>query len=258
MPSAFSNPSLSRPVPLRPRRLLPALPFLVAALVLAVLALVDWDSLDPVDDAYSANVSLPPCRTGRPQVTIPVLDVSSSVIDKGGADPKGRSFQETRLLARALREAPCSADDRFGAVIFAGDAVEMPPTLVSSTSVIERNLVRPPTSEVGGGTDLLRALDLTAQVASRYPEADVSVVVLSDMEVSNQSDIESRLASLPVTHIHLIGLGNHDRQYDSRFDSVIELETVKKGAVANALVEAVGSTRLSETAAPTGALAGRT
>ena len=251
MPSAFSSPSLSQPVPSRPRRLLPALPFLVAALILAVLALVDWDAVSPVDDVYSDDVTLPPCNTGRPQVTIPVLDVSSSVIDRGGADPDGHSFEETRLLARALREAPCSRDDRFGAVIFAGDAVEMPPTLVSSTSIIERNLVRPPVREIGSGTDLLRALDLTDQVASRYPEADVTVVVLSDMEVSNPSAVEERLATLPVSHIHLIGLGSHDRQYDSRFDSVIELARVTKGTVATALVEAVGSTRLAEAAAPT-------
>lgn len=258
MPTAFRRPSSSRPVTSQPRGPLPALPLLVAAMVLVVLALPDWEVLQdwkehwPIGDALSEHAALPACRTSRPQVTIPVLDVSSSVIDPGGADPKGRSFDETRLLARALQAAPCTRDDRFGAVIFAGDTVEVPPTLVSSASIIERNLVRPPASEIGSGTDLGRALELTKQVAGRHPSADITVVILSDMGVGDPSGVEAQLASLGASRLHLIGLGRHDPQFDALFDSVTVLEQVERGAVARALSDAVASSRRTEPAAPAG------
>ena len=249
MPSALNNPSLSRPTPAGQRRWLPAAPFLIAALA-AVLLLaaeprVDWASVVPSGNASSKAMALPACNTSRPQITIPILDVSSSVIDGGGADPHGRSFDETRRLARALGEAPCNQDDRFGAIIFANKAVEMPPTLVSSQSIIGRNLVRPPENEIGGGTDLVRALDLAEQVADRYPEADVTIVLLSDMQATDPAALDTRLATRTASHVHLIALGNHDPRYDSRFDSVTELTDVQKGTVAAALVEAVGSSRLA-------------
>ena len=251
MPSSLNSPSLSRPGPAGQRRWPPAAPFLITALIgvllLAVVPRVDWASLRPFQSDGAEAWALPPCSTGNPQVTIAVLDVSSSVIDRGGADPRGRSFDETRLLAKALNDAPCNQDDRFGAVIFANKAVEMPPTLVSSQSIIGRNLVRPPTDEIGGGTDIVRALDLTEQVATRHPEADVTVIVLSDMHGKDPDELDRRLATMTVSHIHLIALGNHDERLDPRFDSVTVLTDVHKGAVAAALVEAVGSSRLTQT-----------
>ena len=244
MPSALTRPSLSRPVPAGLRRWLPAPPFLIAALVLATAFLVDWESVWPDRDRSVEIDSLAQCSTGRPQVTVPVLDVSGSVIDSGGADPHGRSFDEARALARALSEAPCTRDDRFGAVIFASDAVEIPPTLVSSQSIIERNLVRPPKDEIGGGTDLVRALDLTDQVARRYPGTDVIIIVLSDMDVPNSSELDARLATMGASQMHLVALGRHDPRYDSRFESVTELADVGRGAVAEALADAVSFSRL--------------
>ena len=253
MPSALNSPSLSRPAPAGQRRWPPAAPFLVAALVgallLAVGPQIDWGSLSPFRSDGSEAWALPPCSTGRPQVTIAVLDVSSSVINRDGADPHGRSFDETRLLAKALNAAPCSQDDRFGAVIFANKAVEMPPTLVSSQSVIGRNLVRPPEDEIGGGTDIVRALDLAEQVASRHSESDVTVIVLSDMHGNSPGELDRRLATMTVAHIHLIALGSHDERLDPRFDSVTVLADVDKGTVAAALVDAVGSSRLAAVAA---------
>ena len=252
MSSALNNPSLSRPSPAGQRRWPPAAPFLVAALIgallLAVAPRIEWGSLSPFEGSSSEAWALPPCSTSRPQVTIAVLDVSSSVISSDGADPHGRSFDETRHLARALNSAPCSQDDRFGAVIFANNAVEMPPTLVSSQSVIGRNLVRPPEAEVGVGTDIVRALDLAEQVARRHSESDVTVIVLSDMHGNTLDELHRRLATMTVSHVHLIALGNHDDQLDSRFDSVTVLADVGKGAVAAALVDAVGSSRLAAAA----------
>ncbi len=259
MASALNNPSVSRPAPVGPRRWPPATPFLVASLIgvllLAVAPRIDWGSLSPFQGGDAEARALPPCSTGRPQVTIAVLDVSSSVISGNGADPRGRSFNETRLLARALNQAACSRDDRFGAVIFASEAVEMPPTLVSSQSIIDRNLVRPPTDEIGEGTDIVRAVDLVQQVADRHPEADVTAVLLSDMEGNTPDELDRRLATMTVSHLHLIALGHHDERFDRWFDSVTVLADVPKGAVAAALVEAVGSSRL-DAAAPNSAPSG--
>ena len=253
MTSALNSPSPSRPTPRAQRRWLPAGPFLIGALIaaslLAAASRIDWstleDSVSRFQDDSSEVLALPGCSTNRPEVTIAVLDVSSSVIDTGGADPHGRSFDETRLLARALNQAPCSRDDRFGAVIFANEAVEMPPTLVSSQSIISRNLVRPPQAEIGSGTELMRAFDLAHQVAGRHPEADVSVLVLSDMQGGDPHKIDQQLAAMTAGHLHLIALGNHDDTHDGRFDTVTELEEVHKGAVAAALADAVASSRLN-------------
>lgn len=252
MPSALNSPSPSRPTPKAQRRWLPAAPFLIGALIaaplLAVASRIDWstlsDSLSPFQDDSSEVLALPGCATGRPEVTIAVLDVSSSVIDAGGADPHGRSFDETRLLAKALSQAPCSRDDRFGAVIFANEAVEMPPTLVTSQSIIGRNLVRPPQAEIGSGTELVRAFDLADQVAGRHPEADVTVLVLSDMHGGDPHKIDRHLAAMTASHLHLVALGNHNDRYDRRFDTVTELDEVHEGAVATALADAVASSRL--------------
>lgn len=263
MPSALNSPTPTRPTPRAQRRRLPAAPFLIGALIAASLlaagSRIDWsslgDSLSPFQDDSPETLALPGCATGRPEVTIAVLDVSSSVIDSGGADPHGRSFDETRLLAKALNQAPCSRDDRFGAVIFANQAVEMPPTLVSSQSIIGRNLVRPPKSEIGSGTELVRAFDLAHQVAGRHAEADVTVLVLSDMQGDDPHEVDRQLSAMTASHMHLIALGHHDDRYDRLFDTVTELDQADEGAVAAALAEAVASSRRNP---PSSASAGNT
>lgn len=243
MTDPFNSPVLARGRPSGARRRWPAVPLLLAAiLVLATAQTCSWHQRNSQRNA-SASIIFPPCESHRPQITIAVLDVSSSVIDPRGADPSGRSFQQARRLAAALADKPCTRDDRFGAVIFADKAVEVPPTLVTSQSVIEKTLVRPPRHEIGGGTDLTRAIDLADQVAQRFPRAEVTAVVLSDMQTSDPSTLSTRLQATALDHIHLVALGDHDPQHDSNFDTVAELADAKQGAIAIALADAITASR---------------
>jgi uncharacterized protein with von Willebrand factor type A (vWA) domain len=198
------------------------------------------------DEADLAAIDpLPPCVEGAPaQVTIAVFDVSSSVIDSSGADPGGRSFEEAKLLARALAEQPCTSDDRMGAVIFASTFVEVPPIPLSSLSVIESAITRPPDSEIGGGTNLSGALELTAAIADRYPNHQVTVVVLSDMQVDDTAEVRTSLARLSNHSLHLVALGEYDPRLDAAFETVSPpINRVRPGDVANALANAIAHPR---------------
>lgn len=188
--------------------------------------------------------ALPACTSqADPHTTIIVFDVSDSVIDSGGADSKGRSFDEARLLARALANTPCTDDDRLGSVVFADTSVEIPPIRLSSLSVIESVLVRPPEHEIGGGTNLLEALELVRDMADRYPDHEVTVVVLSDMEVGGDPAVAEVLAELGGHHLHLVALGLYDPRYDQAFETVTQLDAVHAGDVADALAAAITHTR---------------
>jgi hypothetical protein len=181
------------------------------------------------------------CRTGRPQLVVVVLDVSSSVIDWGGADPRGRSFQEAIEVAELMREQPCTSEDRFGAVIFADGSVEVPPVLVTSHSIIEASIKRPPASEIGSGTHIGPALELAAAMMARHPEHQKTVVVLSDMET--KEDLSSALGRLSFDGLWLVALGDHDPRYDRYFDAVEVLGRVGVGEVGQTVVAAVDEQR---------------
>ena len=220
-------------------------------IVLLPLILVPLLALRPAEDGASLD-PLPMCvqsaheggQEVRSQVTIVVFDVSTSVIAGAGADPNGRSFSEARLLARALAESPCTADDRMGAVIFASSSVEIPPIPLSSLSVIESAIKRPPQSEIGGGTNLSGALSLVGQVADRYPDHDVTVVVLSDMQVENTAQVSRALSNLRNHNLHLVALGAYDTRFDGAFDTVATLiNEVAPGDIAGALAAAITHTR---------------
>ena len=89
-----------RAVPERSRRL--AILFLVLGLLGA--------AVDAGLDRFNAvDIVLAPCEHGRPQLLIPVLDLSSSVIDSGGADPRGRSFTEAVDVVEHMAADPCTA-----------------------------------------------------------------------------------------------------------------------------------------------------
>ena len=243
MTAPFNSPVFDQPRLTGIRRRWPAVPLLLAA----ILALAAAHSCSALQDLFGRenppDIVVSPCTSSRPQITIPVLDVSGSVIDPHGADSSGRSFKESRDLARALSDAPCTRDDRFGAVIFASQAVELPPTLITSQSIIKKTLVRPPRDEIGGGTDITRAIDLVDQVAQRFPDADVTAVVLSDMRDSSHRELRTRLGTTSVDHLHLVALGDYDPRHNSSFDTVTELDNVKRGAVAAALADAINATR---------------
>lgn len=243
MTAPFNSPVFDQPRPTGIRRRWPAVPLLLAALVALAAAYSCSGLQDHIGRENPPDIVVSPCTTSRPQITIPVLDVSGSVIAANGADPSGRSFNEARDLARALSEAPCTRDDRFGAVIFADQAVELPPTLITSQSIIEKTLVRPPRQEIGGGTDITRAIDLVDQVAQRYPQADVTAVVLSDMQADSHDALRARLETTTVDHIHLVALGDYDPRHNSSFDTVTDLASVERGDVASALVDAINASR---------------
>ncbi|MGH2755616.1 MAG: hypothetical protein ACRDLB_14470 [Actinomycetota bacterium] len=184
-----------------------------------------------------------PCRSARPQLVIPILDVSDSVIGSGGADPSGRSFDETGLLAAHLARHPCTTEDRFGMVIFAETTVELEPIPFSSLSVIDAALKRPPAHEIGSGTSLDRALDAAAAMAARFPTHDATVVVLSDMVVEQPAAVRNALSRLDRSRLHLVALGDHDAHLDASFATVTELGDASSGEVAEALNDAVIDSR---------------
>lgn len=215
--------------------------------VLVVLALALWGAprlATGVQEALGipVDVSLPPCVNGQPQLVIPVFDLSSSVIDSGGADPGGRSFDEAVAVARAMRDMPCSPDDRVGAVLFADAAVEVPPVLVHSMSVIEKTFERPPSDEIGAGTDIAEALERVQEVIARHPQLSPTVVVFSDME-DEDSAIGGQLSAIGRDRVHLIALGDHNSMHDGSFASVTELDDVGRGDVAAALVDVLVGVR---------------
>lgn len=185
-----------------------------------------------------------PCGSG-PRLVVTVLDVSSSVIDPQGADPKGRSFDEARAVAEHLAKHPCHPDDRFGAVIFADQPVALEPTLLTSASIVQAALRRPPASELGGGTNLLAAIDTAKAMAARFPGHDRTVVVLSDMQQDQPADVLGAALDRLGGHaaVHLVALGDHDATFDPRFEDVHEIDRVHRGAVARALVDAIAATR---------------
>jgi hypothetical protein len=180
-----------------------------------------------------------PCRSARPQLVIPILDVSDSVIGSGGADSHGRSFDETRLLARHLARHHCTSKDRFGTVIFADGVVELEPTPFSSLSVIESALQRPPVNEIGSGTRLDRALQAAAAMTARFPTHDATVIVLSDVVVNDPVAVQAELAKLDESRLHLVALGDYDPHLDTSFSTVTDLGDASSGEVAQALNDAV-------------------
>lgn len=212
-------------------------PFFAIAALLAAPVL-----LRTATNAPPAIGSLEACTDGEAELVVVVLDVSSSVIDSGGADPDGRSFDESVRVAELMRDTPCSADDRFGAIIFANSAVEIPPVLVSSHSVIAAALVRPPAEEIGGGTRIAPALSRVGDVLARHPNHRTSVIVLSDMR--DESDLTAILEDMAdASGLHLIALGDHDARFDAHFDSVTPLTAVSAGGVGAALVDLINQER---------------
>ncbi len=220
-------------------------PVLGLILVLATIAALTVPYLQRLlaDDDDGLGV-LTACATSTPQLVVVVLDVSSSVIDRGGADPAGRSFDESIRVAEMMRDAPCTSDDRFGAVIFADQAVEVPPILVSSHSIIEATIKRPPQTEIGAGTRIAPALRRTQQIANRHPDHHTSVIVLSDMVTEEDvSDALERLRLAGLHSLHLVALGTHDSSSDHLFDAVMPLAHAGQGDVGRALVNAVNESR---------------
>lgn len=214
-------------------------------IILLPLALIPLLAMRPAEHPERTLGPLPQCAgDARSQMTLVVFDVSGSVIDGDGADPRGRSFDESRLLARALADQPCTPDDRMGAVIFASTSVEVPPIPLTSLSVIEAAIKRPPTSEIGGGTNLSGALALVNDMTGRYPDHDITVILLSDMQVDNPAAITAQLQRLAGHSLHLVGLGLYDPRFDSLFDTVTPLtDEVGRGDVGEALAEAVAQSR---------------
>ncbi len=210
-------------------------------LLAAVIGGIAWTALN--GEQAAALDPPPPCTSHRPQLVVPVLDVSDSVISHRGADRKGRAFAETVQLARLLHDHPCSPDDRLGAVIFANHSVEVPPIPLASLSVIEAAIRRPPAREVGGGTEMVPALATAASIVGRHPGHQSIVILLSDMEVADGAAVRSALRSLPATAVHLVALGDHDQTFDALFSTVTVLDDLRGGDVARALVGAVADTR---------------
>jgi len=197
-------------------------------------------------------LDIPGCESERPQLTIPVLDVSPSVINPDGADPTGRSFDESRLLVRSLLAAACDTEDMFGAFAFADSPVEIvPPTLLTATARIERLLGTPSEALVGGGTDIVAALVSVEQTLQRYPDHETTVVLLSDMVGGRPPQaLHSKLTSIQADHLHLVALGDYLREFDSLFDSVVKIDAVRPGAVAQALTGAVAASRANPAPQP--------
>lgn len=186
--------------------------------------------------------SLVTCANDTPQLVIVVPDVSSSVIDSNGADPSGRSFQEAILVAKLMRDTPCSSDDRFGAVIFANKAVEVPPIPVSSHSLLAATLTRPPESEIGSGTRIGPAIDRALTMASRFPEHKTTIILLSDMQT--EEDLTTQLIATETTRFSLVALGaSRDASYDDFFDSVVPIRQVSRGSVGMSIVQAINQAR---------------
>jgi hypothetical protein len=210
----------------------------------------DWlrppSPANPTAQAQPASRALAnpgPCVSGQPQLVIAVLDVSDSVIAENGADPDGRSFDESQKLARHLAAHSCTAADRFGAVIFADGVVEFEPTPLTSLSIIEAALRRPPASEIGSGTRLDSAMQAAWAMGNRFPNHDATVVVLTDAQVDNPDDTGAALAQMDESRLHLVALGQHDALFDSMFRTVNDLGQAAPGEVAQALNEAITDSR---------------
>lgn len=216
-----------------------------AATTLGVLALV-LAALNTGPGTTMELPSLPPCPSAQPELTVLVPDVSSSVIDSDGADPDGRSFVEARLLAEHLAEHPCSEDDRMAAVIFANRSVEIPPTPLTSLSVLRTTLRRPPTKEIGDGTDLAPALERVEQLVERYPDHRPTIVLLSDMVIGEDTTerVHGMLRGLPAGSVHLVALGTHDPRFDQDFSTVTSLDGVAPGSVASTIAALIATTRM--------------
>lgn len=221
-------------------------------IVLLPLLLVPLLRMRPAESAELVLAPLPQCVESarrddpvvRPQLTLVIFDVSTSVIAHGGADPDGRSFGESLLLARALADQPCTANDRMGSVIFASTSVEIPPIPLTSLSVIESAIKRPPTNEIGGGTNLSGALLMVDDIANRYPDHDIAVILLSDMQVDDPQVIAAELLHLADHHLHLVALGSYDPRFDAAFDTVtVLIDEVAPGEVGQALADSVIHTR---------------
>ena len=202
-------------------------------------------STDQTDPLPQCVVSTPAGPTGvRPQATVVVFDVSSSVIDQDGCRSPRPKLQRVRALARALAEQPCTPDDRMGAVIFASTSVEVPPIPLASLSVLDSAIKRPPESEIGGGTNLSGALSLVGNVVDRYADHDVTVVLLSDMQVDDPRVVAAELNRLADHHLHLVALGSYDPRFNGAFDTVMPLTgDIEAGDIGQALAAAITHTR---------------
>ncbi len=210
--------------------------------VLAGIAGAAWATTVSADRVIELP-ALPACSSANPQLTVLVPDVSESVIAPGGADPKGRSFDEAKLLARHLSEHRCTDDDRLAAVIFANRSVEVPPTALDSMSVIEAVMKRPPQDEVGGGTRLVPALERVETMLGRYPDHEATVIVLSDMQAEDPDELRPVLDRIERDNLHLVALGQHNGLFDEAFETVNILDAIPRGSVAKTLNDIIAGER---------------
>ena len=180
-------------------------------------------------------------RPGPEQVEV-IIDVSESVIGPGGADTRGRSFDEARLLQGALGETACSPGDRFGAVIFADRSVQIGPVMTTEDQDLTEVLRRPDTAAVGSGTNLSGALGTTASrsVAHGTPSSCCRIC-----RSPTRTSVRQALDTLDAD-VYLVALGNHAGFADSRFDAVIEIELARRGDVADALVTVINHARTAK------------
>lgn len=184
------------------------------------------------------------CSVSRPSLIVGVFDVSDSVIARGGADSRGHSFSEFRAVIDALSADPCTPDDRVGALIFAADTVEVPPTLVSSASVAKTTIRRPPASEIGGSTNMTVAFERAQDMETRFADYDVVFVVFSDNQADSVPDAEDALKKI-TSPVHAVALGEATDALDASYASTLALRDLNRGDIATSLVDIINQERNS-------------
>lgn len=235
LPSGRSPVAAKRPPRLRKWLLLLALP------LLAGLAGPHIAERIPLDIGELGD-----CPAAPTDVFV-VADVSSSVVGPGGADTRGRTFDEAQILAERLAQQGCNPADSFTVVTFASSSsVDGPHVLSAGSPQIDQ----PPEALVGGGSNLSSGLEpVVARVRLALGHQAI-VIVLSDMAVDVST---SEFASLldAGAELHLVALGSsYDPQFDRYFSTVKEIRFARRGDVATSLADAIRSTRSEQGSQP--------
>lgn len=131
--------------------------------------------------------SPPPCpEDPEPQLTVVATDDSGST---RRSDPFDRRYPEARGVLDWLADGGACHPDDTVAVVHFGDVASDPVVVLHGNTVLEAAgpALAGPDPQVGGGTDILAAIDVADDLAASHPDPEPRLVLATDGELSSDA-----------------------------------------------------------------------
>ena len=252
--SAGRAPRLRRPTarvhdPRTPLRFIAAIATLLIISALPILAgraLVQIADIGPANPPDIA-APVPGTRTlNQPLSLLLAVDASGSM---EASDPRGLRYLDARAVVRWLGDHSENTDDRFGSIHFASNpGLELPPIPVQGNLPVIDAALQKPATDLGGGTNIVGALESIDRLIASTTGTVPVVVILSD-GLPNDGDygaVGEAIRSLQA-NVWLIAF-DFDVSYSAQakpawdrfaISGTIRLDSLDSGSVANAIATIV-------------------